>query len=67
MATSVCRVTLSLINKCILYCPKDAFEELVTGRAGKLDDAETDEEASVNFVDSLMRVVVAVFEVSAHN
>ncbi|KAI6211923.1 HECT-type E3 ubiquitin transferase [Aphelenchoides besseyi] len=61
MAQSVCRATLSLINKCIKYCPTDAFEELVNGKACKGNSDETDEESSSNFVERLMKVVVTVF------
>ncbi|KAI6238131.1 HECT-type E3 ubiquitin transferase [Aphelenchoides fujianensis] len=61
MASSVCRATLSLINKSIKYCPTDAFEELVQGSACKETADETDEESSSNFVERLMKVVVTVF------
>jgi hypothetical protein len=61
LVASVRRATLSLIKKCIQYCPKDAFEELVAGKACKVNAEESDEESSSQFVERLMKVVVTVF------
>lgn len=59
MVASVRRATLSLIKKCIQYCPADAFEELVLGKAEIVDGS--DDENSVRFVERLMKVVVSIF------
>ena len=66
MVASVRRATLSLIKKCIQYCPADAFEELVRDQIQLVEAGDEEGNNSVQFVERLMKVVVAIFNDEAN-